>query len=80
MPRSRKKTVTETARACRLQLSLPKSLMDEIQQRSQEEQTTLLETIKRLIRCGLFVFKTLKDPNKRLFVREEGREVELIIP
>jgi hypothetical protein len=63
----------------RYQLSLPDELYKEIQEIADKEHMTLLETIRRLIKYGLLVFKLLRKPDTRLIIREGTSEREIVL-
>lgn len=63
----------------RYQLTLPEDLYSEIQGIADSEHSTVLETIRRLIKYGLLVFNILKDPNSKLIIREGNAEREIVL-
>lgn len=63
----------------RYQLTLPEDLYNEIQGIADSSHSTVLETLRRLIKYGLLVFNIMKDPNAKLIIREGNTEREIVM-
>lgn len=63
----------------RYQLTLPDELYREIQGIADKEHSSVLETIRRLIKYGLLVFNILQDPDAKLIIREGDTEREIVM-
>ena len=63
----------------RYNLALPEELFNEVQQIADKEHITVLEVLRRFIKLGLLVSKTLDDPNSDLYIREGNNERKVIV-
>lgn len=63
----------------RYNLVLPEELYEEIQKLAEEEQTTVVELLRKFIKLGLLAVNIEKNPNAELVIREGGREKQLIL-
>ena len=62
----------------RYNLALPEELFNEVQQIADKEHITVLEVLRRFIKLGLLVSKTLDDPHSDLYIREGNSERKVI--
>jgi len=60
-------------------LVLPKALFLTVQDLAKSESSTVLDTLRRLIRYGLLVFEVLKSDDAQLFIREGGKERQIVL-
>lgn len=75
--RGRPKASQRTMDVQRYQLVLPTDFYSEIRVIADAEHASVLDTIRRLIRYGLTIFKILKDRDAQLIIREG--DVERVI-
>ncbi len=79
------KTTKETTRDAnqktggkRYNLVLPTHLYEEIQSLANEQDTSVLDLLKRFIKIGLLVAKLSQSPDNALIIREGGKEREVV--
>ncbi len=63
----------------RYNLVLPMDLFNAIQQIADEEQTTVVEMLRRFIKLGLIAIDIARDPNSKLIIREGNRDQEILL-
>jgi hypothetical protein len=63
----------------RYNLAIPEPLFDELQERANNEHTSMLEFLRKLIRLGLTVYKLSETPGAEIIVRQGDRERQLIV-
>ncbi len=64
----------------RYQCTFPETLMEELKTIARQDSTTILETIRTLLKYGLLMRSLLKDPKAKVIVRDEQGEREIIVP
>ena len=62
----------------RYNLVLPTHLYEEVQILADEQDTSVLDLLKRFIKIGLLVVKLSRSPDTSLIIREGGREREVL--
>ena len=62
----------------RYNLVLPSHLYEEVQTFANEQNTSVLDLLKRFIKIGLIVAKLSQSPDTALIIREGDRERELM--
>lgn len=70
--------VAKTKRVKRYNLVLPEDLFDELQAVADQEQTTVVDVIRKFIKLGLLVVQADKSPDSKIIIREGETERELI--
>ena len=63
----------------RYNLSIPKDLYDEVQSMADEEETTVLEIFKRLMKIGFVLYKKQREPDIHFIIRENGKDDKEVI-
>lgn len=71
--------MSNKAKVARYNLIMPEKLFEELKKLADEENTSLVDIIRRAIRLGLFVDKVQKDPDAALILRKNGVERQVII-
>lgn len=62
----------------RYNLVLPSPLFEEVQTLANEQNTSVLELLKRFIKIGLLVAKLSQSPNTAVIIREGDKEREVL--
>lgn len=78
-PKARQQEERGKGKVKRYNLVLPNSLFDEVQALADDENTSVLELLKRFIKIGLIVTKLSQSSNASLVLREGDRERELVL-
>ena len=60
-------------------LVLPTALYGTVRDLAESESSSVLETLRRLIRYGLLVFEVLKNNDAQLIIRENGNERQIVL-
>lgn len=63
----------------RYSLVLPADLYDRIKSIAEEEQTTVLEIMKRFLRLGLVATQAQRNGSAQLILREGDRDREILL-
>ena len=63
----------------RYTLVLPEALYDEVEKIAQDEETTVIEIIRRFIKLGLLAMELQASPSGALIIREGDKEREIFI-
>lgn len=63
----------------RYNLVLPMDLFNAVNQLAEEEQTTVVELLRRFIKLGLIAADVARDPNSKLIIREGKQEQEILL-
>ncbi len=71
--------VTAGTKAKRYSLVIPDDLYREVERLANEEQTTVVDLLRRFIKLGLLITRVQQDPTGAVIIREGSRERELII-
>ncbi len=80
MPEQHRTTKSTTGnKAKRYSLVIPDDLYREVERLANEEQTTVVELLRRFIKLGLLITRVQQDPTGAVIIREGGRDRELII-
>lgn len=66
-------------RVKRYSLVLPEAVFDEIQRVADEQQTTVVEIIRKFIKLGLIATEIEKDSSAALIIREGDKEKEILL-
>lgn len=77
--RGRPRAGQQTKEVKRYQLVIPNSMYDVIKEIADTENSTVLETIRRLIRYGLTLYTILKDRENQLIIRNGNVEREVVL-
>ncbi len=71
--------VTTGNKSKRYSLVIPEDLYREVERLANEEQTTVVDLLRRFIKLGLLITRVQQDPTGAVIIREGSRERELII-
>jgi hypothetical protein len=63
----------------RYNLALPSDLFDEVQKIADNQQTTVVEVLRKFIKLGLVVAKLENDPDAALIIREGNTERKVLL-
>ena len=74
--RPRKENPVKTKR---YNLVLPYDLYTEVESIATEEQSTVIDAFKRIIKYGLLAYKVMKDPSSQLIIREGDTDREIVL-
>lgn len=62
----------------RYNLALPRSLFEEVERIAKEEQTTVVDVLRRYVKLGLIASRLENTPDAALFIREGNKEREIV--
>jgi len=63
----------------RYSLNLPCDVYDKVKEVADENDTSVMELLKRFIKLGLVAAEVEKDENSELIIRQNGKDKELMI-
>lgn len=63
----------------RYNLVLPEGLFNRVQELADEEETSVVELLRKFIKLGLLAVDIEKDPDAALLIREKDVERQLVI-
>ena len=72
--------MNRTQEGCkRYNLVLPEEMFNEVKRVADEQQTSMVEVIRKFIKLGLVVFEMQKTAEITLFVKKGGEEQKIIL-
>ncbi len=70
---------TTGTKSKRYTLVIPEDLYQAVERLASDEQTSVVELLRRFIKLGLLITRVQQDPHGAVILREGSRERELII-
>jgi hypothetical protein len=72
--------MNRTQEGCkRYNLVLPEEMFNEVKRVADEQQTSMVEVIRKFIKLGLMVFEMQETAEITLFVKKRGEEQKIIL-
>jgi hypothetical protein len=72
-------TTVDAKKVKRYNLVLPEELFNELQAEAERRQVTVVELLRKYIKLGLLVNRSLDSPDSSLLIREGNAEKEIVI-